>query len=71
MDSYSFEILEREEDWRRRGVSPGGNLGQTAETQAEQEWWTEASVVPNVGQTPRGQWTITDLMMTFNIYIHV
>ena len=38
--------------------------GQTAQTQAEQEWWTEAFVVPAVGQTPPGQWTITDLMMT-------
>ena len=28
------------------------SLGQTAVTQAVQEWWAEAGVVPAVGQTP-------------------
>ena len=33
-------------------------MGQTVVTQAEQEWWAEAHVVPAVGQAPWGQRTI-------------
>ena len=54
LDLDSFTILEREADWRRRGIREAIYVKRVI-TGVKQEWWIALCLVACVGQTPRGQ----------------